>query len=152
MCPQREKVSSGNLAMPRHTHTHTCTLTFTLPTHLSDLTPHTPHSTHLTPYTPHSTHLCSSLSFSQLPRNVPNWQEWAWSWRETRKCSLNWKAVGICRMTCHTHSRNWVNTGLVSFSSTCVCPHLSRRGGLLSNDDRDDSRDNDDSVMVKTML
>lgn len=59
-------------------------------------------------------YLRSSLSFSQFPINVPNWQEYTWSWMVRRKRSLNWKAHGYCCMTCHTASTNCVKTGDVS--------------------------------------
>lgn len=72
-----------------------------------------------------SSYLSSSLSFSQFPRKFPNWHEWTCSWIWRRNASLNSKACGNCSIKCHTHSKNWVNTGETSFGSPSKWPHLT---------------------------
>lgn len=80
------------------------------------------------------THLSSSLSFWQLPRKFPNWHEWMCSWIWRRNASLNSKACGNCSVRCHTHSKNWVNTGETSFGSPSKWPHLKpQRAQALKN-------------------
>lgn len=74
---------------------------------------------------PSTTYLSSSLSFWQLPRKFPNWHEWMCSWIWRRNASLNSKACGNCSVRCHTHSKNWVNTGETSFGSPSKWPHLN---------------------------
>lgn len=70
-------------------------------------------------------YLSSSLSFWQFPRKFPNWHEWMCSWIWRRNASLNSKACGNCSVKCHTHSKNWVNTGETSFGSPSKWPHLT---------------------------
>lgn len=70
-------------------------------------------------------YLSSSLSFWQFPRKFPNWHEWICSWIWRRNASLNSKACGNCSVKCHTHSKNWVNTGETSFGSPSKWPHLT---------------------------
>lgn len=72
-----------------------------------------------------STYLSSSLSFWQFPRKFPNWHECTCSWIWRRNASLNSKACGNCSVRCHTHSKNWVNTGETSFGSPSRWPHLA---------------------------
>lgn len=79
------------------------------------------------------TYLRSILSFSQLPMKVPNWQEYTWSWRVSRKRSLNSKEYGNCCMSCHTESKNWPNTGDISLGST-VSMKPQRSVNLWPND------------------
>lgn len=72
-------------------------------------------------------YLSSSLSFWQFPIKFPNWHEWICSWIWRRNASLNSKACGNCSVKCHTHSKNWVNTGETSFGSPSKWPHLPPR-------------------------
>ena len=76
------------------------------------------HCTIINAYHPNHVYLKSSLSFSQLPMNVPNWHEYTWSCSVSRYRSLNWKARGYCCINCHVQSMNCVKTGDVSFGST----------------------------------
>jgi hypothetical protein len=71
------------------------------------------------------TFLNSIRSSSQSPKNVPYWQLYNESAIKINNSSLNSKAVGNCKMTCQTQSKNCTKTG--DLSSLCwflACPIL----------------------------
>lgn len=72
-----------------------------------------------------SDNLKSRRSFSQLPINVPNWQDCTWSCNINRKRSLNSNASFRCCINWKVQSRNCVNTGDISFGSVWMWPQRS---------------------------
>lgn len=71
------------------------------------------------------THFNSDRSFSQLPINVPNWQDVKLSCKLSKYFSLNWKALGNWQVSCHVASMNWVKMGETSFGSPAMKPYRS---------------------------
>ena len=67
----------------------------------------------------------SKRSFSQLPTNVPNWQECTWSCRMSKKRSLNSNASERWYISCQVQSRNCVNIGETSRWSVWMWPQRS---------------------------